>query len=104
MPAVPLQVTAFDVEGGEGCPYDSLTVGGKKYCGTKSPDGVTVSGAQGKLEWRADYSVAHSGWEVCWSTTTTGGPAGKGCWNQRGAVFNKQGDAAEVFDMKCCRS
>ena len=51
------------------CPYDYLTVNGKKYCGTSGPDGVA---SDGTIIWTAksDSWCANEGscegWQLCW--------------------------------------
>ena len=76
VPAVGLEVVAFDVEGFSFCESDYLTVSGKKYCGSRGPEGVVVE--DGIIEWVSDsggYSahcahgcadsvVVKSGWKA----------------------------------------
>jgi len=83
-PAHPISVTSFDVENAcnpdlafstcygysqgysgstIGCIWDHLTVNNRRYCGTNSPEGVVPDGTP--IEWKADYSVTRSGWEIC---------------------------------------
>ena len=65
LPAHPISVTSFDVENANqiGCIWDHLTVNNRRYCGTNSPEGVVPDGTP--IEWKADYSVTKSGWEIC---------------------------------------
>ena len=61
VPLVGLEVVAFDVEA-SGCVYDYLTVSGKKYCGSRGPEGVVVE--NGIIEWVSDSGVVKSGWKA----------------------------------------
>lgn len=59
-----LQVHSFDVEYNRRCSWDSLTVNGRKFCGTAGPQGVTpVSGSE--LVWHSDYVVTRKGFQIC---------------------------------------
>ncbi|EOD30558.1 hypothetical protein EMIHUDRAFT_232732 [Emiliania huxleyi CCMP1516] len=62
VPTVGLELIGFDVEAGDGCPFDYLTVNGTKYCGTSGPSGAVAE--DGVIEWRSDYSVVGSGWKA----------------------------------------
>jgi len=54
----------FDVESHGQCDWDSVEVGGTRYCGTDGPAGVRVS-AQDTITWTSDSSVTRSGWTIC---------------------------------------
>ena len=60
VPAVGLEVLAFDVEGFSESDY--LTVRGKRYCGSRGPEGVVVE--DGVIEWVSDSGVVKSGWKA----------------------------------------
>jgi hypothetical protein len=65
VPAVPLQVVAFDVEfGGSTCSFDAITVNSQRFCGTVGPSGVVPS--DGRILWSSDVSCSESGGEICW--------------------------------------
>ncbi|EOD07111.1 hypothetical protein EMIHUDRAFT_198407, partial [Emiliania huxleyi CCMP1516] len=63
VPPYELETVAFDVEAGNGCPFDYLTVNGKKYCGTSGPPSGAVA-EDGVIEWRSDRSVVGPGWKA----------------------------------------
>ncbi|EOD04966.1 hypothetical protein EMIHUDRAFT_220409 [Emiliania huxleyi CCMP1516] len=54
VPLVELETVAFNVEAGDGCRYDYLTVNGVKYCGTSGPSGAVAE--DGVITWRSDGS------------------------------------------------
>lgn len=61
-----LQVVTFYTENG----YDYLDVGPISYSGnTLGPAGVSVA-LDEVISWTSDYSVQHSGWEICLETNT----------------------------------
>ena len=62
VPLVGLEVVAFDVEAHINCRWDYLTVSGKKYCGSRGPEGVVVE--DGIIEWVSDSGVVRSGWKA----------------------------------------
>ena len=62
--ALTLQVVSFDVEAQIACGFDSLTVGGTKYCGSTGPDGVVMA-AGDTMQWRSDGSVTRDGFVIC---------------------------------------
>lgn len=59
-----LAIREFDVESHQQCNWDSVAVGGIKYCGTAGPAGVSVS-VQDTITWTSDSSVTKSGWTIC---------------------------------------
>jgi hypothetical protein len=66
VPAVPLQVVAFDVEfGGSTCPLDALTVNQEHFCGSDGPSGEVP--ADGQIHWSTDPVITASGWKICWA-------------------------------------
>ena len=62
VPLVGLEVVAFDVEADNNCRWDYLTVNGKKYCGSRGPEGVVVE--NGIIQWVSDSGVVKSGWKA----------------------------------------
>ena len=62
VPLVGLEVVAFDVEADNNCRWDYLTVSGKKYCGSRGPEGVVVE--DGIIEWVSDSGFVKSGWKA----------------------------------------
>ena len=59
-----LAIREFDVESHNQCGWDSVAVGGIKYCVTAGPAGVGVS-AQDTITWTSDFSITKSGWTIC---------------------------------------
>jgi len=59
-----LAIREFDVESHSQCSWDSVAIGGIKYCGTAGPAGVGVS-VQDTITWTSDRSVTKSGWTIC---------------------------------------
>jgi endonuclease/exonuclease/phosphatase family metal-dependent hydrolase len=59
-----LAIREFDVESHSQCIWDSVAIGGIKYCGTAGPAGVGVS-VQDTITWTSDRSVTKSGWTIC---------------------------------------
>jgi len=65
--------TEFDVESHSSCEYDSLTIGGSKYCGSVGPQGVTME-AGSTMMWSSDFSVNGAGFVVCSAGATAPTP------------------------------
>jgi len=63
-----LQVVEWDIESHYSCNWDSFSVGGQKFCGANSPEGLSVQ-AGDVISWSSDYSVAGEGWEICLERT-----------------------------------
>ena len=59
-----LAIREFDVESHNQCGWDSVAVGGIKYCGTAGPAGVGVS-REDTITWTSDFSITKSGWTIC---------------------------------------
>jgi hypothetical protein len=61
-----LAIREFNVESHWQCSWDSVAIGGIKYCGTaeSGPAGVGVS-VQDTITWTSDHSVTKSGWTIC---------------------------------------
>jgi len=73
---VSLEFTAFDIEFGNTCQYDHLTITDgdgttlmEKSCGSSSslPDAITSTSNIVKLIFSTDSSFAMTGWSVSWS-------------------------------------
>jgi len=76
--AMMLSVSLFDVEQGDGCPFDALEVDGVSYCGGQPEglDGVVTS----TFTWRSDGSVTGAGFKICASTAPPAPPSPPDAW------------------------
>lgn len=78
VPAVPLQVVAFDVQYDD--PYypgrclfgDGIYIGAQIFCGRDGPDGVVA--VERNIIWRSDSSFTRPGWKICWPPPKTPPP------------------------------
>merc|ERR1719447_1046482 len=74
-----LHFDAFEIQGGDDCPYDYPTIMDsdgttlmEKTCGTNQPKYVLSTSNIVKLEFVTDSRTAYSGWNVSWSAVTAG--------------------------------
>ena len=66
--------------------YDQLTIDGVDYEGTDCPEGVDLTEGS-TISWVSDGSMSGDGWEICSTTTGTGGGGTSGGTPANGHMF-----------------